>query len=1400
MQARVLGFTTALVLIARIAFAAGPQPYATPLISSTDALVGGTFEFCVTIENQGTPAPATGLGLFLDLRMPLTVSNPCDGIHFISAVVISTNPPVPLTPLHASSPCTSPNPVNHPLPPVPPTWLVNTGTNTGMQLVTLTLPFGSYQNTQPKIRVKVTASVDPSAVANTALPDILVRGGFRWGNGSGGAIVQTTGAVLIHNDRWEPLTVTPRVLILHSAYSGTDNETVPGPNGPPQQFTVTGDVAPGAILNGLQIKDLPCLSAGGIWSGPVTVLPTPATVTGLGTPCLTVDWGTTNVTSSQPPSITSAVYFDATTLANACSLAVTNTATVTQGTWQQAPSVLLTATSPATTMIAVRRLMAGKVPHPGPTIPGSTITFDINFRASDFDQLTAIVLKDTMSDGLQLTSAAVTMSDHLNGTRTLAIVPAATSNNVPFKFKCPPPANATCAAMNSLPPSTIPSTQYRFDISAALANASLNGSLTGGWYNGGTSLVPAQGTLTITAKVLDTFLYLSGKNLVKDDPLLNRAEISGLVSGSLMTCTDDGYSCLAVPNDILTKEIPAKNLTAGTWPQLGGPPATVGDNLTFHMWKTILSGDFAFMSLQDFFPGPLIHAANPGTTNCSSVPPPYSPAANCYSAGFPLVNTTGPASDNSIKWDFGSNSNPPNTPLSLDLYTTQKINNTPYPDGLLMTNETQECEKNSYGTEFCQDAIAQFTVQEPYLTIEKGVCGGNCPPPVSTCPVCPIPSFTATASVGPKMTYADAGDTVWFTVKLVNSGSGPNGAFDVQVTDTLVGFPGTIDYTNFTCIKRGDGTPVPWSFVTQSPTSFTISLTDATHPLLGTSGSTGSNVIIMVFPVVLNAAKFVTIGCYDNDAHIEHYANELGGPDFVLAGIVGSDDHASVCVKPHGLVKSLLSSSEPDPPAGSITIGNVETFNLHFIVPQAFNVFTVIDSLPGMQMIGSAVVTANGFTLPPSSWSVSGTAAAPHFDFSFKNFSSGGCQTIDIAFRALVMNSNANHAPATDNNAFTIGTETSNTVSLTLVEPNLVIAKQVVNGSGGPAYTITVTNNSNPNATAFDVVINDPLPPCIGTTGTPQFSAPVGSGPGGAFPTFTLQKLLPGQSASITFTGVLKCKDCAQLTNTATVTWTSEPGPQGTAAASPGSSCASNGERCGSGGPLNTYKASASASLCGKVCGVKYADLNGNGTQDPNDPALAGWPIGAGGTSTTTDASGHYCITLLPGSYTVSEGTLSGWIPTNNSSASVTVAMNMTTTHDFVNKPECHVQICGRKTTSNGQGVNGWTITATPPSGPVITATTATMAGVSGSYCMTLFGGTYTIMEAPRIGWLQAAPQGGSYTVNVNCSNSPPVTGVNNANQVDFVNDNICVNTHCKSGLHCVVGPSNLPQCVLPDQ
>ncbi len=73
----------------------------------------------------------------------------------------------------------------------------------------------------------------------------------------------------------------------------------------------------------------------------------------------------------------------------------------------------------------------------------------------------------------------------------------------------------------------------------------------------------------------------------------------------------------------------------------------------------------------------------------------------------------------------------------------------------------------------------------------------------------------------------------------------------------------------------------------------------------------------------------------------------------------------------------------------------------------------------------------------------------------------------------------------------------------------------------------------------------------------------------------------------------------------------------------------------------------------GVICGVKFHDKNGNGTQDPGEPGLPGWTIqmtdAAGNVvaSVTTGAGGRFCFKdVKPGTYIFSEVKKPNWVQT----------------------------------------------------------------------------------------------------------------------------------------------------------
>jgi uncharacterized repeat protein (TIGR01451 family) len=265
----------------RVRFDPGHAPDVPPDVPP-QVLVGEDFTFKVRFKNA---APADiGYGPFIDLVLDagganITKNPPCacDGMTFVKANMIDVNGgPVPVVSYQSvAPPCTSSLPVspNHPFlsSGVQPVLL-----SPGSQLVTIELPFGSFDPSQPEIVVEVTAHVSKLADANQpARPfKIYARGGFRYGldaldNGSTSGdwpvlsdvkIPGNPPSTLPSNQQTDPTQwaaqaqTDPTVMIVSKRYLGPENETVTGPNFI-KSWELTLDIATGQTVNNLTVID-----------------------------------------------------------------------------------------------------------------------------------------------------------------------------------------------------------------------------------------------------------------------------------------------------------------------------------------------------------------------------------------------------------------------------------------------------------------------------------------------------------------------------------------------------------------------------------------------------------------------------------------------------------------------------------------------------------------------------------------------------------------------------------------------------------------------------------------------------------------------------------------------------------------------------------------------------------------------------------------------------------------------------------------------------------------------------------------------------------------------------------------------------------------------------------------
>ncbi|MEO8620457.1 MAG: SdrD B-like domain-containing protein [bacterium] len=202
----------------------------------------------------------------------------------------------------------------------------------------------------------------------------------------------------------------------------------------------------------------------------------------------------------------------------------------------------------------------------------------------------------------------------------------------------------------------------------------------------------------------------------------------------------------------------------------------------------------------------------------------------------------------------------------------------------------------------------------------------------------------------------------------------------------------------------------------------------------------------------------------------------------------------------------------------------------------------------------------------------------------------------------------------------------------------------------------------------------------------------------------------------------------------------------------------------------------------GAIGDFVWNDVNGNGVQDSGEPGIPGVTVNlSNGATTTTDANGAYAFTnLLPGDYTVTVATPSGYVasPTgagtsstdSNNGAGATTTINGNTDNtidfgfyqlgaigDFVwnDKNANGVQDSGEP------GIAGVTVTLSNG------ATTTTNA--SGAYAFAnLVPGTYTVTVATPAGFVASPTGAGTPSTDSNGSGASTAIAGNTDNTIDF--------------------------------
>ncbi|MFC7477028.1 SdrD B-like domain-containing protein [Dankookia sp. GCM10030260] len=1038
-------------------------------VASTDVYLGDSTTLTLRFDNIPTDPTEVGYAPYIDVILPRngtdgsgTGNAPAnDGLTFLQATHLGVAVESTLVEFDAAGLALHPFALDAAGNP-----LVVHGTP-GDQLLVLKLPFGSFTGAQTPADILLTLGLSNLADLGQPLA-VTATGGFAYGAdefNDPAADPVITGAPAT-------LGVNPIVATLHVDYWGPEQETATGPSYP-RTWVAWAQLATGQSFDNLTLIDTlpdgvvltrtPQLIdglTGAALPGTVQVVRNAdgtQTVTGAfdgtilaGTvkPMLKLDWYVTEFLSNTALPPNTPVLDPATgafrplqdharLTADWIPIDARDRADVGQpaGTPPSirididpvGPEDIVTAKS-----IAIQKgvaLVSGDADLNGVKDwqPGGDLRYTLEGQVSNYFEMQDLVVDDTLGDGQTFDAAqAPTISIFEGGTLVY-------SGAVVY--------SAGVAGAGALAKTAAGRTPLVFDISATLRNAGLDPVLDGN--GGGLGAVPhaaAYRPATISIAYHTTLDAswtgpVPGDGLVdQGDPIRNDVLYDGAVYLTGEVPRDDSGAHVTLPVSSVSKAIYAINgdTTKGTTGFDAPAQTQAGDLITFRLGLDLPLTSAHKVTLADFLPLPVLRAADadadaatPAGFSFLNIADATSPAAGVVKFGpadtfhdrLPglLPTLRFDAAGNSLTLDFGDVTDPAYRRTTLDLLVTLRVNDKPFGDGLLLTNQVTSSETNSFGDVSARNAIIQFILGEPVLKLTKGVIGSDNPasgfvnattldgslgPLAFTAPGSAGPRFAgtlgsdllSTTPVDADLHNGDAGDTVSFAIVVENTGQGWRGAFDTLIRDILpTGYVATgLGAAGINLqVTDGSGRALAWQAVGAGlfDAAGGIELVDPAsgNGALGSYDPTsGANIAVITYDLKLADTLALAAVPLRNTAAIAHYAAEEGGIDRVPSNPLPVSDDASIDNVPT-ITKLVATSSlgatgtaQGDAALADLAIGETVTYSITIRLPEgsatALQLQDLLPNAGGQLQAISATLTGIGANLSGGAQFVLGQA------------------------------------------------------------------------------------------------------------------------------------------------------------------------------------------------------------------------------------------------------------------------------------------------------------------------------------------------------------------------------------------------------------------------------------------